>query len=268
MTVLDRATWVARRTRQTVSVFDNGWTVLRHMATGADELAFEVDGLTIHCPNAPGARVPVYEVFAEDEYSLDWFAQGLPADVHVVDIGAHIGCFSTDLVRRFPGASVHSYEPTPSTGAYTVRNVESNRLGDRITVHRAAVGARAGTLVMADNGPGSGHNGVLHLGESGATEIEVVCESIADAFAASGGRVDLLKMDAEGAEYGIVLESDPALWSGVRRVVMEYHHSDNHDFGELRTFLEAAGLALVRHETGGPGFGLAWFSRDPLPAAG
>ncbi|WP_286689873.1 hypothetical protein [Aeromicrobium sp. REDSEA-S38_B2] len=95
MTVLDRATWVARRTRQTVSVFDNGWTVLRHMATGADELAFEVDGLTIHCPNAPGARVPVYEVFAEDEYSLDWFAQGLPDDVHVVDIGAHIGCFST-----------------------------------------------------------------------------------------------------------------------------------------------------------------------------
>ncbi len=268
MTVLDRATWVARRIRQTVSVFDNGWTVLRHRATGADELAFEVDGLTIHCPNAPGARVPVYEVFAEDEYSLDWFAQGLPADVHVVDIGAHIGCFSTDLVRRFPGASVHSYEPTPSTGAYTVRNVESNRLGDRITVHRAAVGARAGTLVMADNGPGSGHNGVLHLGESGATEIEVACESIADAFAASGGRVDLLKMDAEGAEYGIVLESDPALWSGVRRVVMEYHHSDDHDFGELRTFLEAAGLSLVRHETGGPGFGLAWFSRDPLPAAG
>ncbi len=242
MTVLDRATWVARRTRQTVSVFDNGWTVLRHMATGADELAFEVDGLTIHCPNAPGARVPVYEVFAEDEYSLDWFAQGLPDDVHVVDIGAHIGCFSTDLVRRFPGASVHSYEPTPSTGAYTVRNVESNRLGDR--------------------------NGVLHLGESGATEIEVACESIADAFAASGGRVDLIKMDAEGAEYGIVLESDPALWSGVRRVVMEYHHSDDHDFGELRTFLEAAGLSLVRHETGGPGFGLAWFSRDPLPAAG
>ncbi|WP_286689872.1 FkbM family methyltransferase [Aeromicrobium sp. REDSEA-S38_B2] len=82
------------------------------------------------------------------------------------------------------------------------------------------------------------------------------------------GIVDLIKMDAEGAEYGIVLESDPALWSGVRRVVMEYHHSDDHDFGELRTFLEAAGLSLVRHETGGPGFGLAWFSRDPLPAAG
>lgn len=268
MTVLTRATWVARRTRQTVTVFDNGWSVLRQMATRADELAFEVDGLTIHCPNVPGARVPVYEVFAEDEYSLDWFAHGLPDDVHVVDIGAHIGCFSTDLLRRFPGATVHSYEPTPSTGAYTVRNVESNGLADRITVHRAAVGSRTGTLVMADNGPGSGHNGVLHLGESGATAIEVACDSIADAFAASGGRVDLLKMDAEGAEYGILLDSDPTLWAGVRRLVMEYHHSSDHVFDDLRTFLEDTGMTLVRHETGGPGFGLAWFSRDPLPPHG
>ncbi|MCR4515013.1 FkbM family methyltransferase [Aeromicrobium sp. 50.2.37] len=265
MTVLDRATWVARRTRQTVSVFDNGWSVLRQMAARADELAFEVDGLTIHCPNVPGARVPVYEVFAEDEYSLDWFGHGLPEDVHVVDIGAHIGCFSTDLLRRFPGATVHSYEPTPSTGAYTVRNVESNGLADRITVHRTAVGSRAGTLVMADNGPGSGHNGVLHLGEAGSVEIEVACDSIADAFAAAGDRVDLLKMDAEGAEYGILLDSDPALWSGVRRLVMEYHHSDEHGFDDLRTFLEGTGMTLVRHETGGPGFGLAWFSRDALP---
>ncbi|RYY45408.1 MULTISPECIES: FkbM family methyltransferase [unclassified Aeromicrobium] len=265
MTVLDRATWVARRTRQTVSVFDNGWSVLRQLAARADELAFEVDGLTIHCPNVPGARVPVYEVFAEDEYSLDWFGHGLPDDVHVVDIGAHIGCFSTDLLRRFPGATVHSYEPTPSTGAYTVRNVESNGLADRITVHRTAVGSRAGTLVMADNGPGSGHNGVLHLGEAGSVEIEVACDSIADAFAAAGGRVDLLKMDAEGAEYGILLDSDPTLWSGVRRLVMEYHHSEQHGFDDLRTFLEGTGMTLVRHETGGPGFGLAWFSRDALP---
>ncbi|WP_156368221.1 FkbM family methyltransferase [Aeromicrobium sp. Leaf289] len=265
MTVLDRATWVARRTRQTVSVFDNGWSVLRQLAARADELAFEVHGLTIHCPNVPGARVPVYEVFAEDEYSLDWFGHGLPDDVHVVDIGAHIGCFSTDLLRRFPGATVHSYEPTPSTGAYTVRNVESNGLADRITVHRTAVGSRAGTLVMADNGPGSGHNGVLHLGEAGSVEIEVACDSIADAFAAAGGRVDLLKMDAEGAEYGILLDSDPTLWSGVRRLVMEYHHSEQHGFDDLRTFLEGTGMTLVRHETGGPGFGLAWFSRDALP---
>lgn len=265
MTVLDRASWVARRTGQTLSVFDNGWGVLRQMLTGADELSFRVDGLTISCPNAPGARVPVYEVFAEDEYSLDWFGHGLPDDLHVVDIGAHIGCFSTDLARRFPGATVHCYEPTPSTGAYTVRNVEQNGLADRVTVHRAAVASRAGTLVMADNGPGSGHNGVLHLGESGATSIEVACESLADAFSASGGRVDLLKMDAEGAEYDIVLDSDPTLWAGVRRVVMEYHHSDEHDFDALRTFLETTGLGLVRHETGGPGFGLAWFSRDALP---
>ncbi|MEH3034319.1 MAG: FkbM family methyltransferase [Aeromicrobium erythreum] len=253
-----------RRVKQTATVFDNRWGVARGLLTSTDELTFEVDGLTVHCPNQPGARVPVYEVFAEDEYALAWFSQGLRPDFVVVDIGAHIGCFSMDLARRFPQATVHSYEPTPSTNAFTVRNIEANGLADRVTVHRAAVGAEAGTLVMADNGAGSGHNGVLHLGAPGATEIEVPCQSLAGAFEAAGGRVDLVKLDAEGAEYDIVLHSDPALWTSVQRLVMEYHAIPGHDLAELETFLGGVGLLRVRHATSDDGFGLAWFSREPL----
>lgn len=264
MTLATRARHVSRRARQTLSVFDNGWDVARQMTTSADELTFEVDGLTIHCPNAPGARVPVYEVFAEDEYAVDWFLAGIDDTTSILDIGAHIGCFSMDVTRRRPGARVHSYEPTPSTYAFTARNIESNHLSDRVTVHNEAVGATQGTLVMADNGAGSGHNGVLHLGEEGAVSIEVPCQSLAGAFSLFDAPVEVVKLDAEGAEYDIILNSDPALWSSVRRLVMEYHPSPNHVFDDLLDFLGQVGLSVVRHETGGPGFGLAWFSREPL----
>lgn len=263
MNAVTRTRHLARRTRQTVSVFDNGWTVARQMASGADELEYVIGDVHIHCPNAPGARVPVYEVFAEDEYSVEWFLAGLGPEFTLVDIGAHIGCFSIDVSRKFPGVRIHSYEPTPSTNGFTVRNVEANHLGDRITVHKAAVDATSGTLVMADNGPGSGHNGVLHLGEEGSTTIEVPSESLADVFA-QAGIVDAVKLDAEGAEYGILFGSDPSLWSSVRRLVMEYHPSTEHDFDELKSFLDGVGLNLVRRQVGGEGIGLAWFSRDPI----
>ena len=103
---------------------------------------------------------------------------------------------------------------------------------------------------MADNGAGSGHNGVLHLGEEGSVNIEVPCVSLAEAFATAGDRIDLLKMDAEGAEYDIVLNSAPETWSGVRRVVMEYHPLPEHTFEELQSHLEAVGLDAVAARRG------------------
>ncbi len=264
MRVVHRTRFAARRVRETVATFDNGWDVLAQMARRAPELTYRVGDLTITAPNAPGARVPVYEVFSEDEYALEWFAVGLGDAPVLVDVGGHIGCFSIAFAARLPGARIHVYEPTPSTGHYLQRNVASNGLGDQITVHHQAVGAAAGQLVMADNGPGSGHNGVLHLGEAGATSIEVPCVAIADVIAVAGGTVDLLKMDAEGAEYDVVLNSDPQVWSAVRRVVMEYHALPGHDLSEIEVHLAAAGLHLVRRDRYTEGLGLAWFSRDAI----
>ncbi|GAA2081400.1 hypothetical protein GCM10009821_22540 [Aeromicrobium halocynthiae] len=209
--------------------------------------------------------MPVYEVFAEDEYAVDWFTTGLRDSPVLVDVGAHIGCFALAFASARPTAQVHCYEPTPSTGSYLRRNVDRNGLADRVTVHHEAVSAASGTLVMADNGTGSGHNGVLHLGEPGAAEIEVPSVGFDDVVRRAGGEVDVLKMDAEGAEYDVVLRASGAVWQQVRRVVMEYHALAGHDFDEIRDVLADAGLELVRRDRYTEGLGLAWFSRDPLP---
>ncbi|MGJ9412757.1 FkbM family methyltransferase [Aeromicrobium sp. CF4.19] len=264
MSLLRRSRFAARRTRQTLATFDNGRAVLRAIVGRDEELDYRVGGLIVTGPNAPGARVPVYEVFAEDEYSMTWFGQGLGDTPVLVDIGAHIGCFSLDFATRHEGARVHCYEPTPSTGRYLSRNVEQNGLADCVTVHHQAVAAASGVLVMADNGAGSGHNGVLHLGEEGAVSIEVPSVSLEHVLREAGGEVDVLKMDAEGAEYDIVLNASPDVWAGVRRVVMEYHALPGHDFEELRARLEQSGLHLVRRDRYNDGLGLAWFTRDEL----
>lgn len=253
-----------RRVRDIFGTFANPWSILFAIVTRRRDVVFQVDQLRITTLNSPGAWGPVLEVFVEDEYALDWFLADLPDDLVALDVGAHVGCFALELVRRFPHATVHSYEPTPSTGTYTQRNVSSNGFDDQVTVHTMAVAATRGTFTMADNGPGRAHNGVLYLGQSGSSTIEVECRSLADAVAEAGDRIDLVKLDAEGAEYDILLGTDPALLSTVRRFVLEFHPSAQHTYDEIRHHVESAGLTEVRRVDLGPDLGLAWFTRDPL----
>ena len=253
----------ARRVRQTLT-FANGPRVLADLGSSLtpwrrEELRFRTrDGLVVACPNHAGARVPVYEVFAEDAYRLDELAAGLPERPVVLDLGAQIGCFTLAVAARLPGAVVHAYEASPSTARWLARNVRNNGLADRVATHAVAVSDHGGTLELADNAHGSALNG---LTAPGGSLVTVPCRTFGGAVAEAGGAVDLVKLDTEGAEYAIVLGSSAADWATVRRVVMEYHDVPGHDWSELEAFFGEAGLRLVRHEPAGPRQGTVWLDR-------
>jgi len=249
-----------RRVRQTLTAFDNGATVLVDMARRADELNFRFDhGRTISLPNVPGARVPVYEILAENAYRLDWFTADLPAEFGVLDIGGHVGCFSVALAALRPGARVWTFEASPSTAAYTQRNVEQNGFADRVDVRNVAVSSKAGTLEFADNGGGSGLNGITSPAD--APRISVPAITFQDARALASLPVRLVKIDTEGAEYDIVLGSDPEEWRDVERVVLEYHDVPGHGWPELESFFAEAGLVEVAREDTTDRLGTVWLSR-------
>lgn len=262
-------TGATRRVRQTVGHFDNGARLLVDLArqgvTGRPkEITFRMrDGSGMTVPNRPGARVPIYEIFVEDEYRLGWFTDDLGTSPVALDVGAHVGCFSVAFAKRHPEARVDSYEASPSTAAYLMRNIMDNGLQDRVHGNNFAVQAVAGQLTLADNGAGSGHNGVLHL-TAETRSVTVPSIAMADALTVSGRTADLVKMDTEGGEYDMVLGSRPEDWAGVRRVVLEYHDLPGHSWEELETFFTAAGLTLVHREKYAPRLGMAWLSRDEL----
>jgi FkbM family methyltransferase len=259
--------YASRRIRQSFTHFHNGpqvlWDTLR-----SREMTFRTrSGLTIHAPNVDGARFPVYEINADDVYRLDELLADLRPDLVAVDIGAHIGSFSTAVCAAVPGATVHAYEASPSTADWLERNVAANHLGERLVVHRRAVSDHDGELQIVDNGQASAHNGLTAPDGSGSV-VTVPCVTFADIHADAGGAIDLVKSDAEGAEYGVILTSDPAHWATVQRVVMEYHPVDGHSLDELVRFFAGVDLALVRHEPADrPGLGNAWFARPPAAVA-
>ena len=220
-------------------------------------------GPTIHCPNVKCARVPIYEIFAEDAYDLDGLVRDLPEGFTAVDIGGQIGCFTVALASHRPDAQIHTYEASPVTAGWLRRNVVTNDLDAQVEVNATAVSDHTGTLQFRDNGAGSGLNGITASADSG-TVVDVPCVTFDEAVERAGGEVSLVKMDTEGAEYDIVLASAQESWAGVQRMVIEYHPVPGHSWDELQTFLHAVGLKTDRVDPVEPGLGTAWLSR-PRP---
>jgi FkbM family methyltransferase len=251
----------ARRVQQTFTVFRNGHQVLWDLTRRSPELRFRTrSGVTMFAPNVPGARFPVYETHGDDIYRLDELLADLGESPVALDIGSHIGSFAIAVAAARPGAVVHAYEASPSTAVWLSRNVEANGYTDRVVVHAEAVSSHHGSLAIVDNGQASAHNGLTAPAGSGAV-VDVPCVTFAEALSAAGGHVDLVKLDAEGSEYDVILTSDPENWRTVKRVVMEYHPVAGRSLAELSDFLGDVGLSLVRQEPIVDGLGSAWFSR-------
>ncbi len=256
-----------RRVGQTPVAFSN-WPRLyadllrSQMGMGPAELTFKTrNGPVIRVPNAPGARVPAYEVLAEDSYELGWFLGDLmDRPIHVLDIGAHAGTFATHLTGLHPTAVLDCFEPSPDTAAYLRRNVEANGRADRVTVHEKALAATTGTAVFDLWGPGSGMNRLVQDADLAGRGQEVATISFGDVIAATGP-ADVVKMDCEGGEYDLVYASSPASWTSVQRVVLEYHGLAR--WPELRAWFAGQGLHVVRDQNG-PNNGMAWLTRTPL----
>jgi FkbM family methyltransferase len=271
------AAYKLRRIAQTWRTFENWPTLLGEMGReavgkGAATLTFVTrDGLTLSCPNIPGARLPMYEQFADDCYEMSWLLEPFAGrEVHVLDIGAHVGAFACRLASLHPQASVDCFEPSPDTLDYLRRNVEQNGLGGRIRVHGKALAAEEGTAQLDDNSGASVHNGLIRNDErlvhgddalAQRHTITVETTTFDKAVAEAGGTVELVKMDCEGGEYGLVYGSSPQSWATVQRIVMEHHPVDGESWDELRSWFATAGLHVRRDTTDETGLGTAWLSR-------
>lgn len=244
---------VAKRARQTPVLFRNFPAVFRDLALSdtrwaSKEITFRLrNGYTVVTPNADGARFPLYEVFGDDGYRVAELMNGVDPDATILDVGGQIGSFSLAMAKALPQARIHVYEASPTSAGYVSRNINNNGLSGRVTVHAKAMAGEVGEFTFVDSGDASGHNGRTAPERLGS-EGKLQSDTFDNAVKTAGGNVQIVKMDVEGAEYDIILRSDPASWSEVRKVVMEYHPVAGHTLEELVTFFAAVGLEPTHHD--------------------
>lgn len=141
----------------------------------------------------------------------------------VVDAGAHVGAFTLLAAKRVgPAGRVLAFEPNPQQRERLERNVATNGF-DQVEIRAEALSDHAGRALLhlsADH-TRSG-NASLNAGEgaAGAVAVDLVrLDDLAERLAVP--RVDLIKLDVEGAEADIVVGATSTIESFRPAVVFE-----------------------------------------------
>lgn len=173
-------------------------------------------------------------IFEDEIYA---FNPGRDSPV-ILDGGANIGLAVLYWKRQFPEAQITAFEPDPDIfetlrwnclnhGYDDVRLLQSGLWKERTTLHFAADGADGGHIRVAGNSKEK---------RKDVSISTVRLRSFLDE------RIDLLKLDIEGAETNVLLDCEGAL-DTVQNLFVEYH-----SFVEQDQRLDA--ILRVLHDAG------------------
>jgi FkbM family methyltransferase len=162
------------------------------------------------------------ELFVADEYRLACeYLNRAPGRPVVVDLGANIGLFSLACAHRNRAAIVEAYEPAPPNCDQFRANLSLNEsLSERVALRQAAVGPERGHVCLSyeESAPASAN---VFASTGKLFDVEVV--SLKDVVDVISGRVNLLKIDIEGAEYELLRGADRELWTRIDAIALELH---------------------------------------------
>ncbi len=193
--------------------------------------------------------------------TLAWI-DGFETPCRFWDVGANIGLFSLYAGLR-PGVAVSAFEPAAANYAALCRNIETNRLQERIQAYCLALCEREllGSLALSATNAGSVFNAFDSEEDCFGRPIAVAFRQGMLGFSIDGLRRHFglpaphyLKIDVDGLEERILLGArrtlaDPAL----RSIMLEMEERETPRNRRLTAALAAAGFRLAARGAGGRG---------------
>ena len=175
----------------------------------------------------------------------------LPESPVIFDVGAHRGDYALAALNRRESALIHCFEPAAETF-----RILATRIGGRARLHCLALSDCSGTRTLFGDRIDSPMASLFRrdlraFGIENSIEETVKTETLDEVCAAEDIRhIDLLKIDAEGAEHLVLLGARRMLSEHrIARIMFEYGGTalDSHFF--IRDFyrvLDSNGFALYR----------------------
>jgi len=174
-------------------------------------------------------------------------------DSIVLDIGANMGDFTIMAAAQCPLGHVYAIEPISEYIAVLETNKALNRLSNIEIIH-VALGDHQGEIKLAVEGSQS----TAHFDSAAKTET-VRLTTLPQLMRDHGiERIDLLKMDCEGAEWDILPAALEVL-PRIRQICMEYHPARGWTAEKLAAMLRESGYQVWY--TDSPWNGAMWARR-------
>lgn len=191
-------------------------------------VSVKLDGEVVELSLAgPTDFLVLREVMIEREYQLP---KGFRPRT-IVDLGAHIGLASLFLSVVLGDPTIVALEADPAL----VQQTLANTAGHDVTVVNAAIASETGKRSFYTSDESWANSFERTLPQQ--NEIKIDALSLADALDRAGlERVDLMKIDVEGAEWGLL--TDPAFTDRTDAIIGELHGIEGHHPHELIEALE------------------------------
>jgi len=167
------------------------------------------------------------EIFADESYK---FNSGSEEPV-IFDCGANVGTSCAYFKKIYPYSIIKAFEPDPIIANYLKSNIQNNNLNNIEVIDKAVWVNDIGVELNIEGADGSS---IYTEGEKQKVD-SVRLKELLD----SESRIDMLKMDIEGAENDVILDCGNSL-KIVNNIFIEYHSYTNSQqkLSELLNVLE------------------------------
>jgi FkbM family methyltransferase len=169
------------------------------------------------------------EIFVEEYYKFE-NKVGKPL---IFDCGANVGTSCAFFRYQYPDSRIIAFEANPSLIEYLKKNISNNSLRDIQVVDKAVWVDNNGLELGLENADGSS----IYLNKN-KSRVESI--RLKD-YLMQEERIEMLKMDIEGAEVEVLLDCKEELVK-VRNLFVEYHsyRNERQRLSELINLLESS----------------------------
>lgn len=146
----------------------------------------------------------------------------------IIDIGAHIGLFTTYVSQYCKRGRIFAYEPIKENFELLNENIRINNLMN-VNSKNNAVSDKNGIRKIFLSDDESGHS----FYANGDKYVEVNTLTLNEIIEHNGiQKCNFLKLDCEGAEFEILEGLNEQHYNKIEKICLEYH-LDRDDFGKL-----------------------------------
>ncbi|MEK6983791.1 MAG: FkbM family methyltransferase [Nanoarchaeota archaeon] len=161
-----------------------------------------------------------YECIIRDDYRIKSIKD---CDEFILDIGSHIGCFSVFAAKILPRARILCFEPSAANYSILKKNIKLNKVNNVKSFNKAVSSSNQEVSIHV-NRRNSAANSMYNFSESNLKVEKVPSISLEKIFKDNSiKKCSFVKMDCEGAEYDILLNTGHKILKRIQLMVIEYH---------------------------------------------